>query len=590
MSTRSTDDLVKERIREASDILDVVEQCVPLRKAGSNFKACCPFHEEKTPSFNVHPAKQIWHCFGCGAGGDVFAFVMQYHGMSFPEALRHLANRAGISLPEQRARSADEVGRDEVLAVNARYAVWSQDMLLRRSEGEPARAYLQDRGIHADVAKAFGFGFAPDAWDAGCTALAEADPRHLLAAGLARPRQDGSLYDLFRNRITIPIRGVGGDIVAFGGRTIGDDPAKYINSPETVVYHKGAQLYRLYEARRALQEAGRAILVEGYFDAVLLAEAGFPETVATCGTALTPQQAKVLARYTGRVALAYDGDSAGCAAAEKAAAQLLAAGMDVDFVSVPDGADPDEYLRAQGPEAMAALLHNTRDFVDFVLQDAPGGNALTIEERVRYVDRLTALAAHIPHPTRRSLFQKKIAVRLAVDPATLPQVRADPPPAETEPAPPAPVRLRESEREILRLVLGNLDALRDLEHVEPACADMAPPVQAIVRRAVEAQPPYVSVPALVADTESEAERQIMRELELEPQERRRYAPEWWHHHIQRRLATQAASALRDQLAGAEAAGDDELVRQLLGDLRSVATRKQESTAAALSMEVEHSTL
>ncbi len=589
MSAR-LDDNIKERIREANDILEVVEQCVPLKKAGSNFKACCPFHEEKTPSFNVNPAKQIWHCFGCGAGGDAFAFVMQYHGMSFPEALRYLANRVGMSLPEERERPG-EVGRADMLAVNAQYAAWYQEILLRSPEGEPARAYLQGRGIHVDLAREFGFGYAPDDWTAARSALSDLDATHVVAAGLAKSRQDGSLYDLFRNRIIFPICGSSGDIIAFGGRALGDDPAKYINSPETAVYRKGAQLYNLHRARRAIQEAGRAILVEGYFDAVRLAAEGFPETVATCGTALTPQQAKVLSRHTPRVVVAYDGDPAGSAAAERAAAHLLAAGLDVGFVALPGGQDPDDFLRAHGRDAFGKLVATARDFVDFILLDTERARNLPIEPRVAYADRLAALAAQISHPTRQRLYREKIAKtaeRLAVDPEDLRRPlsrpageRAEMPPTE------APVRLREGERELLRVVLSNLPNLAQFDGLEEACATVSAPVAALVHRALIADPPYASVAALGQGAASEPEQQILRELDFEPEDQRRYPPEWWHHHMKRRMAQYELARVRRELAEAENRGDHARVAQLGADFVALRARKQQSTEACLAAEVEN---
>lgn len=586
--TTRLDDELKERVRAASDILDVVEQCVPLKRAGTNFKACCPFHEEKTPSFNVNPARQFWHCFGCGAGGDVFEFVMQHHGMSFPEALRYLAQRAGIALPARNDAPRAEVGRDEMLAVYARYAAWYRDQLLRQPVGELARAYLKARGIHVDAAKEFGLGFAPDEWAAARDALADLDAKHVQAAGLAKPRADGSLYDLFRNRIIIPIHGPAGDIVAFGGRTLGEDPAKYINSPETPVYHKGGQLFNLYRARRDIRRAGRVILVEGYFDAVRLAGAGFPETVATCGTALTPQQATLLTRHTDRVVVAYDGDAAGCAAAERAAALLLAAGLDVGFVTVPGEQDPDDYLRDHGSEAFGTLVNGARDFVDFLLRDTDCASGLDIEARVAYADRLSELVAHITHPTRRKLYREKIAGRLGLQVGDLQAARNVPAPAPADPvaAKPQPVRLREAEREILRFVLANLTHLREFEGLEDACADMQAPVPAIVHCAATAQPPFDSPQALLAAVAEPATERVLRELQLEPGDRRRYVPEWWHHHMKRRVASRTLPALKVQLAEAERAGDEALVHRLLGEIQALIAARHASTEALHSFEEE----
>lgn len=591
MSSR-LDHGAKERVREANDIVDVVEQCVSLRRAGSNYKACCPFHEEKTPSFVVTPSKQIWHCFGCGAGGDVFAFVMQFHGMSFPEALRYLADRSGIALPEYRAQPG-EVGRDDIYTVNARYAEWFHDMLLRQEAGHAAREYLQQRGIHAELAKAFGLGFAPDSWTGACqsAALRSLPQAHVRAAGLAKARQDGSLYDLFRNRVIFPIHGAGGDIVAFGGRTIGDDDAKYINSPETPVYRKGSQLYNLHRARRAIQQAGYAILVEGYIDAIRLSAAGFEQTVATCGTALTAQQAKVLGRHADQVVVVYDGDAAGRTAAEKAAGLLLETDLDVRLAVLPEGQDPDDYLQAQGAEAFRALVAEALDFVDFVLRDAGDVRHAEIETRVTFADRLRGLAQRIPHDVRRRLYLERIAMRLDLDERDLRGSVAARPEAVAEAAPPpvAPTPLRESEREPLRLVLHNLDRLDEWDALLEAADAFPPLVRKILRRAVEARPAYASVQALLDATEDEAERRVLRELEIVDGARRQYPPAWLLHHVNLQRAKRRISELSAQVRDAERGGEVDAQRfaGYAAEITEMMQLKDQSTEALQALEVEY---
>ena len=585
------DDQIKERIRDASDIVEIVGQCVPLKKAGSAYKACCPFHEEKTPSFTVSDSRQMWHCFGCGAGGDVFAFVMQYHGMTFPEALRYLGDRAGIALPE-RHEPRGEIGRDVILRVHEQYAAWYQDVLLRQETGRGAREYLQARGVHVDTAKEFGLGFAPDSWTGASEhpELQGLDRKAVMAAGLAKPRQDGSAFDYFRNRIMFPIHGPAGDIVAFGGRTIGEDTAKYLNSPETPVYRKGSQLYNLHRARRAIQQAGRAVLVEGYFDAIQLAAAGIGETVATCGTALTEQQAKVLARHAQTVILAYDGDPAGMAAAEKAAGLLFAADLEVRVLALPDGQDPDDYVQHAGADAFRDLLTGAQDFVDFVLRDETAVRSRDADTRARYADRLMALTARIPHPVRRSAYEDKIANRLGVERVDLHGLARNagaPPVPAPEPAARSRPIVPEGDRDLLRHVFAHLADGDYLRHLASNMTEVAPAVRAIVERICAAAPAYASEDAVLAAAVDPDEAALIRECLLQSAEARcHYAQEWVTGHMDLRRGRAALAALRRELQAAEAEGDTTRVTELAQQLTTLHTVTQAHNQALHAVEVE----
>lgn len=390
-------------MRAASGIVSVIEQHVTLKKAGRTWKGLCPFHGEKTPSFHVDEAKGFYYCFGCQAGGDVFKFVMQQEAMSFPEAIRHLAERAGLAVPEPRQATAADGLRERIFAVNAAAQdVFSELLLECRDDGaRRAVRYLEDRGITRELACSFGLGWAPDEWDFLGPELsrrsdrsARFEQREITAAGLCVARENGSgCYDRFRGRVTFPIRALSGRIVGFGGRIVGDGEPKYLNSPETPVYTKGRHLYALDKARAAIRRSGRAILVEGYLDAIALHAAGFEETVAVLGTALTPEQAHRLSRFAREVVVNFDGDAAGLRAARKSLEALLAEGLDVRVVALPDGEDPDDHVRRRGAESYRALVDAAPGCFEFLLEvarrehdlDNPAGRVAALNDLLPFV-------------------------------------------------------------------------------------------------------------------------------------------------------------------------------------------------------------
>jgi DNA primase len=318
------DDAVAE-VRARADIVEVIGEAVVLKRSGRNFTGLCPFHQERTPSFNVNPEKQIFRCFGCGEGGDVFSFVMKSQHQTFPEALKGLADRYGIQLPDRRP---DDDERTHMREVNDQAASFYQQMLANEEFGAKARAYLQDRGVGPDLQKKFGLGFAPGQWDSlHRYLLGQKVPTPLQeSAALVRPRGSGSgHYDYFRNRIMFPIHNEASQVVGFGARAIdpGDEP-KYLNSPETLLYRKGNLLYGLNQARDAIKARDSAVLMEGYMDVIMAHAYGFNHAVGVLGTALTPAQARILLRYTPgkRVVIAFDADRAGQVAAERGLATL----------------------------------------------------------------------------------------------------------------------------------------------------------------------------------------------------------------------------------------------------------------------------
>lgn len=359
------------------DIVDVIDARVPLKKAGKEYKACCPFHEERTPSFTVSQDKQFYHCFGCGEHGTAIGFLMAYDHMDFPEAVEHLAAQAGMEVPREEgpaARTQDRSGPD-LLALLNEASRFYQAQLRKHPDARRAVEYLKNRGVTGATAARFGLGYAPDGWDNLLKALggtaegAEAKCKALLSAGLVS-RKDGRYYDRFRRRVMFPIQDYRGRVVGFGGRVLGEDEPKYLNSPETPLFHKGAELYGLYAARGAIKSTGRALVVEGYMDVVMLAQAGFDFAVATLGTATTRTHLERLFRYCADVIFCFDGDRAGRAAAWKAletALPVLRGGRQISFLFLPEGQDPDSLVRDQGVAAFQQLLDHATALPDYLL-------------------------------------------------------------------------------------------------------------------------------------------------------------------------------------------------------------------------------
>ena len=387
------DAAILDAIRSGIDIVEVVGELVVLRKAGANWKGLCPFHVEKTPSFTVNPAKRIYHCFGCGAVGDVFSFLMRQDRLSFPEAVRTLAQRAGVALPTE--RSAGDTSRREALLQAMELAATFYTEALWGAAGERARRYLGGRGISDDVARRFRLGFAPEAWSALSASLRGRGVAEdvIVEAGLAIPREGGGSYDRFRHRLLFPIKDLQGRVVALGGRALGDEQPKYLNSPETPLYAKGEMLYAMDVARETVRVRDRALLVEGYVDCVMAHQHGFTETVAALGTAFTGAQLALLRRHTSQVVTFFDADAAGQKAAQRAEELLEPSGdgaawavnrsgtfgdatsLRVKVALLPAGHDPDTFLRAEGAEAFARSIAEARSLlsyaVDKVLAETP---------------------------------------------------------------------------------------------------------------------------------------------------------------------------------------------------------------------------
>lgn len=414
------DDKIEE-IRATADIVDVVGDYVQLKKSGSGYKGLCPFHSEKTPSFHVDPNKNLFYCFGCSKGGDVFTFLQEIEGLSFVESARLLAERAGIPLPDD---TVDEEAASEVESIYhaLRFAArFFYRQLTQEDRGKRALDYLRQRGITPPTIKQFGLGYAPDAWDALLTAAAEApiDPETLEKAGLVIERKDGSgYYDRYRGRVIFPIFSHVGKVLGFGGRILDDaaDQPKYINSPETRVYDKSRALYGLRQAKQAIRKEDEAILVEGYTDVISLHQAGVEHVVASSGTALTEQQVKTLGRYAKRLVLLYDADEAGARAARRAMDLVLAEELGAYVVELPEGEDPDSFVQSEGADEFARFIAEERqDLPTFRYRQAQrGGELETPEDRVAVQRRIMRSIAKIPDASLRREYVRRTSEVLNV--------------------------------------------------------------------------------------------------------------------------------------------------------------------------------
>ena len=409
-----------ERVKQQADIVRVVGEYVRLKKTGKDFSGLCPFHQEKTPSFTVSPIKQIFYCFGCGKGGDVFNFVMEMERCEFPDALRLVAEKCGISIPKPKPSSPAERTQSGVRTTLVEMHREAQTFFVRQlqgtAEGKLARAYLEDRGLDKATIERFGIGYAPSGGDMLLSHLKGKYAEKLLAeSGLVSRGDGGRLFDRFRRRITFPIANESGKILAFGCRALGDDQPKYLNSPETPIYSKSNVLYHLDRAKEALRRSDFAVLVEGYMDAIAVARAGISNVVASCGTSLAEPQIKLLGRFTKRVIVNYDPDTAGQAATERSIAILLEQDFEVRVLALPGKADPDKFVREQGADAYMKLLKESPPYVDYLIARARQMDMTTAEGKLRAVNFLLPYVQKIPNRILRSEWATRIAQQLRLD-------------------------------------------------------------------------------------------------------------------------------------------------------------------------------
>lgn len=419
---------VLEEIRIRSPIEDVIGGYLHLRRAGANLKTLCPFHKEKTPSFHVNPQRQIYHCFGCGEGGDVFRFVMQFEGMSFMDAVEMLARRAGVRIEIESGEGQDGQRKEVLYRIHEDIAGFYERCLLQMASAEAARTYLKQRRLDGDVRQTFRIGYAPNRWDAAqkWAARHKYTLEQLEQAGLAVRRADGAAdrgaYDRFRDRIMFPIRDTQGRVIAFSGRALREGPrtAKYVNSPETSIFRKGRVLYALDRARKSIVESGEAVLCEGQIDVIRCHQNGFGNAVASQGTAFTEEHALILKRYADSVVIVFDSDSAGRTAAVKTAGCFLGVGLAVRVAALPQGEDPDSLLDRQDPDAFRSVLNEASSIVSFQIADLARRETLDSElGAMRAARAVLETVALTPNAVQQTRMIQEAAERLRLPEAAL---------------------------------------------------------------------------------------------------------------------------------------------------------------------------
>lgn len=408
-------------ILNTSDIVDVISDSVILKKSGRNFFGLCPFHSEKTPSFSVNANKQIFYCFGCSAGGNVLSYVMKYHGVSFPEAAKMLARKYNITIETEKitpARKKELNLKEGLFRLNKKVMEVYNETLCHSGQAESARAYLKKRGISGEMIQQFRLGFSSDSWDEIVRVLRTQKTNKTLAvqSGLIlEKKQKNGYYDRFRNRIMFPIFDVNMQVAGFGGRVMDDSMPKYMNSPETPVYSKSRILYGLHAAKPVCRQAGFVYIVEGYFDFLSLYQHGIQNTVASLGTALTPDHIRILKGYAPRMVLVFDSDAAGIAAAKRSIKIFMNEGVDTRILVLPEGNDPDSYVVKYGKKAFNELASKARTVLQFLLQVAMDTHGLSVEGRIRILDDMKPHLTLIQDSALRSLYIKELAEKLNID-------------------------------------------------------------------------------------------------------------------------------------------------------------------------------
>ena len=479
-----SDDIINQ-IRDRIDIADIVGHHVSLTRAGQNLKGLCPFHQEKSPSFTVSPSRQIFHCFGCGAGGNVFSFLSRITGASFPEVVRDLGRKVGIEVQESAGFNPQAAQTGRIEQVNQAASAWFYKNLQETKAGEPARNYLAERGIEPATISRFAIGVALGEWEGLIKALTQQGftAGDLAAAGLTVAREQAGkgatgYYDRFRARVMFPIVDLRKRVVGFGGRTLGDGTPKYLNSPDTPLFKKGQTLFAFDQAREAIARTKTVIVVEGYFDAIALHQAGITHTVATLGTALTTEHIQALRRFAANVVLLFDPDAAGVRAALRGLDLFVNSGLGVKVVTLPDGDDPDTYVRKAGAEAFARLEAAAPSLLDYALEHSvKAAEAGSLEGRIRSVDEILRILQKSEHPIEREERLRVVAERLGINqqrlieryPALVAEQRKPvgmPTPAST-PAPVPTFKGVPEERDLVFLLLQGKLSPADIRRLKP---------------------------------------------------------------------------------------------------------------------------
>jgi len=563
------------------DIVDVIDRHVKLKRAGANFVACCPFHSEKTPSFTVSQTKQFYHCFGCGAHGTAVGFLMEFSAMGFVDAVKELAQSVGMQVPETRSepeRPKPEVHLYDVLLQAAQHY---RGCL---KDSPRAIAYLKQRGLSGDIAKRYGIGYAPDGWQNLAAAFSDYNGPLLAAAGLVKVNDDGRRYDVFRDRIMFPIVDVRGNVIGFGGRVLGDGEPKYLNTPETPVFEKGRELYGLYQARRAIRDAGRVVVVEGYMDVVALAQHGIEYTVATLGTATTPLHVQKLLRQSDEIIFCFDGDDAGRRAAWRALEGSLAQlqdGKQLKFLFLPEGEDPDSYVRKHGRTGLETLFDRATPLSKFLLDGLAGRVDLgTAEGRARFLHDAKPLLKQVQAPMLRVQLLAELGEKCRLPTEEVAQLFELAPKA-TLPRSPEPRYARSAPtplaRMLLRVLVANPTLAAQLNPEQRALLDSAElaPVAELVELVREAG---ITTPAMVIEatrtsTHASLFQQVAGEAIGAADEPDSTQAEWTGAFLQLELVRVQGEYQRLTAAGAHSAAERERFQQLsrrLAELKGVA--------------------
>ncbi|HNX49069.1 MAG TPA: DNA primase [Thermoanaerobaculaceae bacterium] len=549
---------VVQQVREAADIVAVIGDVITLKHRGRNWLGLCPFHGEKTPSFNVSREKGTYYCFGCKKGGDAIDFVMETERLSFAEAVERLADRFGVVLPmaSPEARRRRDESSEITAALEAAQAVFHRSV----HEDRP-RAFLERRGVDPPTVLDFGLGFAPGEWRGLCDALkGKVAERTLVAAGLAVQGEDGRLWDRFRDRVTIPIHSSRGGVIAFGGRTLGDDPAKYLNSPETALFSKSQTLFALDRAVRVFARTERCLVVEGYFDCIALHAAGFGETVATLGTSLTEHHARELQRRVRRVVVCFDGDAAGRRAALAALRTLLGLDLEVRVLLLPSDQDPDDIVRREGSEGFARRLDGALREADFLI----GQMGSSREERRVALRASLEIVDVCRDAVRRYALREELARAAGVPVEQLGEVESPRVVASGRPVADLPPP---GELALLRAILVDLPPARRGEALRgiPPDATDHPLTRAILKKLAEASAEgrALEISQLTSDIDERDVRRLLAALEHEAPETtdeglQLILRELWDRQRKKRLAL-----LNSEIARAERQGDSERLQQLL---------------------------
>ncbi|MCP3982696.1 MAG: DNA primase [bacterium] len=513
-----------ETVRSAGDIVRVVSDYVPLKQAGSRMKGLCPFHQEKTPSFSVDPTNQLFYCFGCQTGGDLFKFVQLYEKVGFGEAIEILAKRFAVPLPK--AARVAEGPSDRARAICSTAETFFAKLLADPEAGKKCRAYLEQRGLSDEVRERLRIGYSPDGWEGLHRHLQSKGYKSddIQTAGLILSRKSGQgHYDRFRDRLIFPIRDIQGRTIAFGGRTLADDDAKYINSPETPAYTKGEHLYGLDQARESIRREGFAVVVEGYLDLAAVVGAGCENVVASLGTAFTPAQARLLARYTERVVVSYDGDSAGAKAAARSLDLLLHQGFDVRVVELPEGQDPDDFIRDAGAAAYGRCLREAPEYIEFLVhREVRSRDMSRADEKVAAVNAVLPHIAKLNNAIERASWATRLADALQIeDGLVMQELRNALRAAQTEirQRPQSSIAVSEAETRLVSLLLGSEQLRRRwADELDPQTLE-GTRVRPIVLRILELtrDGKAVDAPLLMSELEDETDRQLLTQIAFEDQ-------------------------------------------------------------------------